>query len=211
MDPAESELHVEANENADNEEHSNEEESSNGSCPFDFEASRSRSPMSDPSVEAPKPKRPKATMKKQEQKEAQIINRLSEAISERAKRKSAGGQNKNAASLFGKFVAESLAELDPITRNQAQFQISNIIYSAQMGQLQQEQIFQSYATPRWIPPMMPMGASRNPQRSLIPPEQQHQQSFPGHLNNSGMSQGELQHKGETVETAKSFTRMLEQE
>ena len=55
VDSAESELHVEANENADNE-HSNEEGSSNGSCPFDFEASRSRSHMSDPSIEAPKAK-----------------------------------------------------------------------------------------------------------------------------------------------------------
>ena len=46
--------------------------------------------------------RPKAAMKKQEQKEAKSSNRLSEAMSERTKRKSGGAQTKNAAFLFGK-------------------------------------------------------------------------------------------------------------
>ena len=43
-------------------------------------------------------------MKKQERKEAKSSNRLSEAMSERTKRKSGGAQNKNAAFLFGQFV-----------------------------------------------------------------------------------------------------------
>ena len=189
MDSPNSELQEDLNENAES---INEEESFSSISSCLGEASNSS--LSEPSTrvnkapmskdEASKPKQPKISSKKQEEREAQLFQSLSEPFAQRAKKVSEGAQNKNSTILFGKFVAESLVELDPISRKHAQFQLNNIIYKAQMGLLEQQQMQQQFPTPNWMPPGIQIGSSVNQSQSWMASPQQYQANSAVQINNA---------------------------
>ena len=77
-------------------------------------------------------------MRRKVDEETQLLKILANSITERASRKAT--EPKNAAvTSFGKFVMESLLEMEPMTRKIAQHQISNVIFQAQMGCLKHQQ------------------------------------------------------------------------
>ncbi|XP_068759921.1 uncharacterized protein [Montipora capricornis] len=88
------------------------------------------------STKMPIKSRPKTAQKQREEEELQLIKGIANSLSQSANKKAKSAQG-GQCETFGAYVCETLQDLEPVTRNIAQHNISNILFQAQMGTLTQ--------------------------------------------------------------------------
>ena len=140
--------------------------------------------------EAVKGKHGRNLSKKRAEEEYQLLKTLAKSITQRANKVvEQAAEKQNAVSAFGKYVAESLDDLEPFIRMHAQHEINNIIFKAQMGMLDQGSVathFQDQPTshfqPRWMPNSRHMQGPMATSQQLRPwmTSTPHQPAFAGH-------------------------------
>ena len=134
-----------------------------------------------PALPTKQPLTGKLSRRKQAEQEFELIKGRTTSIAERQKKRPKPADTHNESmSSFGRYVNESLAELEPRMTNLAKHHISNVLFQAQMGTLSYQQgnntTFSSAPGPQhnWFSP--------NPTMMNFPSYPMMQQSF-DHGNN----------------------------
>ena len=84
----------------------------------------------------------KPSRKKQAEEEYKLIKGLAQSIAEkRSKKPKVDSKLSSTAETFGRYVAQTLTELDTHVQNMAKHRINNILFQAQMGELVQNPTF----------------------------------------------------------------------
>ena len=139
------------------------------------------------STKQPLKTRPKSLKKNQQEQEYELLRGLSHSIAQRdIKRQKLDSPTNNTVGTFGRYVTETLSELEPKLRNLAQHHINEIIFQAQMGILDhfnqhattevlqpQPRFYQPFTEqqPLWLPPNRPssgIAPHLNPQQNNWP-------------------------------------------
>ena len=81
------------------------------------------------------PTKIKPNRKRQADEEFKLIKGLTESIVERRKRKLIENQSASPDDAFGRYIIQTLAELDSNVKHLAQYRINDILFQAQTGEL----------------------------------------------------------------------------
>ena len=81
------------------------------------------------------PTKIKPNRKRQADEEFKLIKGLTESIAERRKRKLIENQSASPDDAFGRYIIQTLAELDSNVKHLAQYHINDILFQAQTGEL----------------------------------------------------------------------------